>query len=43
MTSSNQKKLLEDFYDQLDNDTFLGTSFEDEEVAVVAIAPELSS
>ena len=43
MTSSDQKKLLEDFYDQLDDDTFLGTSFEDEGVAVVVIEPELSS
>ena len=44
MTSSDQEKLLEDFYDQLDNDTFLGNSFEDEDnLPVVSIAPELSS
>ena len=44
MTSSDQEKLLEDFYDQLDNDTFLGNSFEDEDnLPVVPIAPELSS
>ena len=44
MTSSDQEKLLEDFYDQLDNDTFLGNSFEDEDnLLVVSIAPELSS
>ena len=41
--SSDQEKLLEDFYDQLD-DTFLGNSFEDEDnLPVVVIAPELSS
>ena len=43
-TSSDQTKLLEDFYDQLDDDTFLGNSFEDEDnLLVAAIAPELSS
>ena len=43
MTSSDQEKLL-DFYDQLDDDIFLGNSFEDEDnLPVVAIAPELSS
>ena len=42
--SSDQEKLLEDFYDQLDDDTFLGNSFEDEDnLPVVVIAPELSS
>ena len=44
MTSSDQEKPFEDFYGQLDDDTFLGNSFEDEDdLAVVAIAPELSS
>ena len=44
MTSRDQEKLLEDFYDQLDDDTFLGNSFEDEDnFPVVVIAPELSS
>ena len=44
MTSSDQEKPFEDFYDQLDDGTFLGNSFEDEDdLAVVVIAPELSS
>ena len=44
MTSSDQEKPFEDFYDQLDDGTFLGNSFEDEDdLAVVAIAPKLSS
>ena len=44
MTSSDQEKPFEDFYDQLDDGTFLGNSFEDEDdFTVVAIAPELSS
>ena len=43
-TSSDQIKLLEDFYDQLDDHTFLGNSSEDEDnLLVAAIAPELSS
>ena len=43
MTSSDQEKLLEDFYDQLDDHTFFDNSFEDENnLPVVAIAPELS-
>ena len=29
MTSSDQEKLLEDFFDQLDDEAFLGNSFED--------------
>ena len=42
MTSSDQEKLSENFYDQLDNDSFLGNWFEDEDnLPVVAIAPEL--
>ena len=44
MTSSDQENFLEDLYDQLDDDTFLGNSFEDEDnLFVLAIAPELSS
>ena len=40
MTSSDQEKFLEDLYDQLDDDTFLGNSFEDEDnLFVLAIAP----
>ena len=37
-----KKNFLKDFYDQLDNDTFFGESFEDED-DLPAIAPELSS
>ena len=37
-----KKNFLKDFYDQLDNDTFFGESFEDE-VNLPATAPELSS
>ena len=41
--SSEYEKLLEDFYNQLDDDTFLDNSFEDEDnLPVVVIAPELS-
>ena len=41
--SSEHEKLLEDFYNQLDDDTFLDNSFEDEDnLPVVVIAPELS-
>ena len=44
MTSSNQKKFSEDFYDQLDDDTFLGKSFEDEDnFPAVVIVHEFSS
>ena len=44
ITSRDQEKLLEDFYDQLDNGTFLGNSFENgDNLPVVAIAPESSS
>ena len=37
-----KKNFLKDFYDQLDNDTFFGESFEDED-NLPATAPELSS
>ena len=37
-----KKNFLKDFYDQLDNGTFFGESFEDED-DLPAIAPELSS
>ena len=44
MTSCYQDSCYEDFYDQLNDGTFLGNSFEDEDnLLVVAIAPELSS
>ena len=43
MTSSDQEKLLEDFFDQLDDEAFLGNSFEDKDnLPVVVIAPKLS-
>ena len=37
-----KKNFLKDFYDQLDNDTFFGESFEDED-NLPTTAPELSS
>ena len=41
---SDKGKLLENFHDQLNNDTFLSNSFEDEDNhSVIAIAPKLSS
>ena len=44
MTSSDQEKIIGDFYDQLHDETFLGNLFEDEDnLPVVVIAPELSS